>query len=192
VSAKAKRIVMICVVAVVYYVAFFACKFTVLENFMLSPAKYQISENCIIVHGQAVTGPDIRVVKGAEFLSASIPLPHPDDLNVSELKMKGKSIYNSILEYPDFYACNWLIYGKVVGTTDEFAVCGSGTIPIFETEEVYPMMSPAVFLALEVILFVKFPWGLIAVCLLYTWPIVVLLVLLLRTKRKSLHSRESQ
>ena len=71
--SKTKGIIMVFVIAVAYYAAFFTFKFMVLENLTLSPAKYEISENCIIVRGQAVTGPQIRVVEGAKFLLAAIP-----------------------------------------------------------------------------------------------------------------------
>ena len=178
-----KRIVIVCTIAIVYYVAFFTCKFIVFENLTLSPAHYQISENCIIVHGQAVTGPEIRVVEGAEFLLASIPMPHPEDLNVSEIEMTGKTIFSGILDYPDYYACNWLIYGKLVGITDQYAICGDGTIPVFETEKVYPMMPLSDFFGLEIIMYTKFPWGLLMAGLLYLWPVAAILALFIRREK---------
>jgi len=175
-SPKARKTLLTSIVCIIYYIVLFTLKFTLLENLRLSPANYQISENCVIVHGQATTGPEIRVVEGANYLIAAVPLPHPDDLNVHEIEMTGESIYTNILAYPDYFVCNWLIYGKVVGTTDRYEICGSGTVPIFETEKVYPIMTIAEFITLEVIMFAKFPWGLIAALILYIMPAVVILV----------------
>jgi hypothetical protein len=174
-ASRKKRVVIVGVVAVVYYAALFIFRFTISQNFMLYPANYQLSENCIIVHGQAVTGPQIRVEKGAEFLLSSIPPPYPDDLNVDEIEMTGKSIYTDILGYPDYYACDWLVYGVVTGTTDQYAICGSGTVPVFEAEKVQPIMSLSQFLSLEVILFERLPFGLMT-ALLYLWPIAAFIV----------------
>lgn len=182
-SSAAKKIAIVSIIAVVYNTAFFTFKLTVSENIMLSPSRYRLSENCIIVHGQAVTGPEIRVVEGAEFLLASIPLPHSEDLNVNEIEMIGKTIYSGILDYPDYYACNWLIYGKVVGVTNQYAICGDGTIPVFKTERAYPIMPLSNFFNLEIIMFAKFPWGLIVAGLLYLWPIAVILILFFRRKK---------
>jgi hypothetical protein len=184
-TSKIKKIAIVCTLAMVYYAAFFTCIFTVFENLTLSPAHYQISENCIIVHGQAVTGPEIRVVDGADFLLASIPMPHPEDLNVNEIEMTGKTIFNGIFDYPDYYVCNWLIYGKVIGLTDQYAICGDGTIPVFETERVYPMMPLSDFLGLEIIMFTKFPWGLLMAGLLYLWPVAAILAVFLRRNRRN-------
>jgi len=178
--SRAKKIAIVCVIAVVYYAAFFAARFTVSENILLSPAHYQINENCIIVHGQRVTGPEIRVVEGMEFLLASIPAPHPEDLNVSEIEMTGKTIHSGIFDYPDYYACNWLIYGKVVGVTDQYAICGSGTIPVFETDRAHPMMSLSDFLGLKIIMAANFPWGLMMAGLLYLWPAAAILAMFLK------------
>lgn len=179
----ANKILIVCAAALAYYAAFFTCKFTVFENLTLHPAHYQISENCIIVRGQAVTGPQIRVVEGSEFLLASVPAPHPEDLNANEIEMTGKSIYNSILDYPDYYACDWLIYGRAAGFTDQYAICGDGTIPVFETERVYPMMTLSDFLGLEIILGVNFPWGLALAGFLYFWPASAMLALFPRRKK---------
>jgi len=182
-KSKFKAVFIVCMIAIVYYAAFFTLRSTVFENYTLSPAKYQVSEHCIVVHGQAVTGPQIRVVEGADFLLASIPLPHPDDLNATEIEMTGKSIYNDLLSYPDYYACNWLIYGQVVGTTDRYIETGSGIVPVFEAEKVYPIMPLSDFFTLEVILFVKPPLGLLAALLLFLWPVVVIPILLLRKSK---------
>jgi len=179
---KTKAIIIICIVAIAYYIAFFTLRFTVFENFTLSPAKYEISESCIIVHGQATTGPDIGVVEGAEFIRAAIPLPHPDNLVTSEIIMTGKSIYE-FFDYPDYYACNWLVYGKVIGTT--CSELWGGVYPVFESEKVYPIMPLSDFVRLEVIMFAKPPLGFLAGFVLYLWPIVVILVLLLTKKRRN-------
>ena len=182
-ATRAKHIAILCVVAIAYYAALFTCRFTLFENLTLAPAHYQVSETCIIVHGQAVTGPEIRVVEGAEFLLAAIPMPHPEDLNVSEIEMTGKTIYGDILVFPDYYACDWLIYGNVIGTTDQYAICGDGTVPVFEAEWVYPMMSLSDFFGLEIIMFAKFPWGLIMAGLFYLWPVAAILALFLGRKK---------
>jgi len=179
-SSKVRIIVIVCIVAAAYYIAFFTLKFTLLENLMLSPVAYEISEYCVIVRGQAVTGPLIGVREGAECLSKAISLPHPENLNTTELEMTGKSIYSDILGYPDYYACDWLVYGKVTGVTDIFIETGSGIIPVFEADRVYPIMSISEFLSLEVIMFAFPPWGLLAALALYLWPVVVIILLLLK------------
>jgi len=196
VTSKTKRVLITCAVAAIYYIAFFTIKLSVNQNLYydlsrervseisISPANYQISENCLIVRGQATTGPHIRVVEGAEFLTASVPIPHPDDLNVQEIEMTGASIYSSFLEYPDYFACDWLIYGKVTGTTDQYAICGSGTIPVFQTEKVQPIMTLAEFLTLEAVMFDRFPLGLIGACYLYFWPLWVMVWVRLADIRK--------
>ena len=179
-ASKIRNILIVCVVAAAYYIAFFTLKFTLLENLMLSPAAYEISEHCVIVRGQAVTGPLIGVVEGAKHLIAAVPSPHPEQLNVTELEMTGKSIYSDILGYPDYYACEWLVYGRVVGVTDIYVETGSGIIPVFEADRVYPIMSISEFLILEVILLAFPPWGLLAALALYLWPVVVIIFLLLK------------
>ena len=180
--AKTKAIIIICIVAIAYYIAFFTLKFTVFENFMLSPAKYEISESCIIVHGQATTGPDIWVVEGVEFIRAAIPLPHPDNSVISEIIMTGKSIYE-YFDYPFYYYCNWLVYGKVIGTT--CSELWGGVYPVFESEKVYPIMPLSDFVRLEVIMFTKPPLGFLVGFVLYLWPVVIILVLLLTKKRRN-------
>lgn len=182
-SAKAKKTIIICAISIAYYILFFTCKFTVFEYMRLNPTNYQISENYIIVHGQATTGPEIRVVEGAEFLLASTPLPYPDDLNVSEIEMTGMSIYKNLLDYPDYYACDWLVFGKVTGTTDMYEECGSGTIPVFEAEKVYPIMSLSDFLVLETVWFYKAPLGFILALLLYFWPVAAILICINRKEK---------
>ena len=183
-TKRRKRIIFWALITVAYYTVFFVCMFTVLEEVMIFPSGYQISENCIIVHGQATTGPQIRVVEGSEYLALAIPLPHPEDLNVYELEMTGKSIYSRPLEYPDYYICDWLVYGEVIGTTDEYEECGSGTIPVFASTEVYPIMSLADFLTLETVLFAQFPLGLIVAILLYAAPFIGLLVVVLKPSKR--------
>ena len=172
-NSKTKIIVAI-LLTVAYYVIFFFCKFTLFKLVMLSPSNYRLSESCLIVHGQVTTGPEIRVVEGSEFLVNAIPSPHPGNLNVSELEMTGKRIESSFLDYPDYYACDWLIYGKVTGTTDMYEICGSGTIPIFECDELYPIMSLSQFLSLEIIMFSKFPIGLFGAIAVYLLPFIVM------------------
>ena len=184
-SSKTKRVLIMSIISVAYYIAFFTFRFIISEHIILYPANYRLSERCIIVHGQATTGPDIRVVQGAEYLLASIPLPHPEDLNVTEIKMTGKSIYNGILDYPDYYACDWLVYGAVVGTTDEYAICDSGTIPVFEAEKVYPLMSLSVFINSDMVLFLHFPVVFILSLFLHSWPFAAILIMLLKKKKQS-------
>lgn len=181
---KSNKLKFMIIIIIVYYLGLFTCKFTVLNDFTLSPAAYQLSEQCIIVRGQAVTGPEIRVAEGGQFLLSSIPLPHPDDLNVSEIEMTGKSIYNNILDYPDYYACDWLIYGKVTGTTDKYKICGCGTVPVFEAEKIYPMITLSDFLKLEVIMFAKFPFGMILAYLLYLGPVTAVLIMILKRQKQ--------
>ena len=180
---RTRKINVAIIITMLYYVVFFMCKFTVFEKIMLSPSIYQLNENCIIVHGQATTGPEIRVVKGSEFLASAILSPQPDDLNVNEIEMTGKSIFYSFLDYPDYYACDWLIYGEVTGTTDRYEECGSGTIPIFECDNAYPIMSLSSFLTLEVIMFTKFPLGLLAAISLYFLPFILMIVFRVHTKK---------
>lgn len=181
---KRKRIIIACAVTGIYYLLLFAFRFTLSKSILLSPADYQISENCIVVRGQVTTGPEYCVIEGVEYLSAAVPVPGPDNLNASEIEITGESIYDGILEYPDYYACNWLVYGQVVGTTDRYEICGSGSVPVFEAEKVYPMMSVSEFLSLEIILFAKFPIGLILAACLYVFPIGAgLLVVIAEIKR---------
>ena len=179
-----KRILIAVLILVLYY--FLICNLSVTvtekqERLMISPSNYTISENCIIVRGQATTGPELHVVEGADYLAAEIAQPHPGDLNTKEIEMLGKSIY-SILDYPDYYACDWLVFGRVVGTTDEYEICGSGTIPIFEANKVYPIMSIAEFFALETVMFAMFPLGLIFALLIYLAPVGIAVLLVFRKK----------
>ena len=184
-TKKKWKIVIAMLITLAYYLVFFTCKFIVFENISLNPSNYQLSENCIIVQGQATTGPEIRVVEGAGFLVSAVPYPHPENLNVNEIEMTGKSIFDSFLDYPDYYACDWLIFGEVTGTTDMYEICGSGTVPIFECSSVYPIMSLSDLLILEVILFAKFPLGLLGAFVLYVLPLVVMIVVVVPRKKHS-------
>lgn len=183
-SHSSKKLIFVIIVAVLYYIVFFTFRFTVVENGTLMPRNYQISETCIVVRGQAVTGPEIRVQEGGAFLATQIPLPHPSDFNVAELEMTGKFIFDNVLAYPDYYACDWLVYGKVTGTTDDYAVCGSGTIPVFEAEKIYPLLPLSDYLLLEARLYSKFPLGFLVAGLFYLWPVAEILVVLLKNKSK--------
>lgn len=182
------KIIIATLLTLLYYAFLLLCKFTVFDTFKLRPAQYQISENCLIVDGQVTTGPSIVVIKGSEYLAKAVPSPHPDDLNVGELEMTGKTIYSSFLKYPDYYASEWLVYGEVVGTTDMYTICGSGTIPVFECKELYPIMSLPQFFTLETVMFSRFPFRLLGF-IVYFMPFFVMgIYATIRKTRKRSHS----
>lgn len=183
-SLKSNKLKFMIIISIAYYIILFTCKFTVFKYFTLSPLDYQINEHCIIIHGQATTGPEIRVAEGEQALLSAIPFPHPDDLNVNEIEMTGKSIFDGILKYPEYYAYDWLIYGEITGTTDQYEICGSGTVPVFEAEKVYPIMPWSDFLKLENIIFIKFPVGIILAFLLYLWPVTAALIIIVKKEKQ--------
>jgi hypothetical protein len=181
------KIVSILLITLMYYVFFFDFKFVFSEGLRLRPLNYQLSENCIIVRGQAVTGPEVRVVEGAEFLASSLTSPQPENLNVNEIEMVGKSIYGTFLKYPDYYACDWLIYGEVIGTTDMYEIVESGTIPIFECNKLYPVVTLYQFSALELIMFDKFPIGLLVALLMRYLPFTLMILFIIFQVRANLN-----
>ena len=184
---KRKNIIILGLIAlsVIYYVLFFTMKLIITDNLLLKPALYKINENCIIVQGQAVTGPVIKVVKGEEYLLESVVQKgYQKDINVTEIEMTGKSIFNDILEYPDYYVCDWLIYGRVIETTDMYDVTGSGTIPIFETERIYPIVTLPVFFTLEMNMLPIHAETYSTAILLFIWPIVVLIITIQTNNKK--------
>ncbi len=170
-SLKTKKMI---IIFIIYYGFLFTAKSTIFNKIMLGPSDFQLSENCIIVEGQVITGPEFRVVKGAEFLANMIPTPHPENLNLNEIELTGKSIYNDIFVYPEYYQYDWVIYGKVIGTTDMYEECGSGTIPIFECTKLFPVITLSEFLKLEILLFAIPPFGFLLALLIYLCPIIII------------------
>lgn len=154
-------------------------------HILLYPAQYRISESCCIVKGVATTGPSVRVIEGSEFLSDAVPVPHPEDLNTGAIELTGRSIFQHILEYPDYYYCNWLIFGRVTRTTERYKECGDGTIPVFEVEKRYPMIRLYDLVRTGIILGLKFPLGLILSLIVLIWPVFMLLIAVICKRRRN-------
>ena len=105
-----------------------------------------------------------------------------------EIEISGASIRDHVFDYPNYYFCNWLVYGSVVGTTDQYKECDSGSIPVFACEKLYPMVSLSALLTFDILL-TKFPLGLILTLLLTLWPVGMILIVCRRKNESSKQKR---
>jgi hypothetical protein len=171
-----KKKIIVTTLAVLYYLAIIFYPFVLLGDHTIKPVVYPLSANCLIIKGQRITGPEIRIIRGSGFLKEAIVSPYPKDLNINEIELTGHSIYE-ILGYPDCYCYSFLVKGHVTGLTEKYKEADCGTIPVFEAYEVYPIMSLSgylIYLAANSTLSISLVM-LILVIILWVCPIVMLL-----------------
>ena len=176
---KRKLIWVLLVISVLYYIFLFVFQTEISKHILLYPEDYQINEHCIVIRFQRTTGPSFYVAEGSDYLKKEVSAP-PRDLNVSEVEITGTSVFDHFFfNYPDYFPPEWLVYGKVVGITDQYQICYSGTIPIFECERLYPKATLSEPLN-DGIIFFKFPLGLILTTIIFLWPVVIIMIVYCR------------